>query len=659
MENNITIAGCEVTFNRAAYGAGVYVGTGHVAVAIFNTNFSANTGESGGGLYVDRFNELLLLDHCAFYRNSAILYGGGIMYLSYGLHLFHCDFRHNDAGDGGGLMIRGSDLNHVWIKGCSFLSNVALGSGGGLFMASCTMVAIDATYFAHNSASVGGGLRFHDLQVANISDCTLVNNSASGVGGGMFGSLLLDVHFARSIITGCTAYDGGGCFLESSDYVGAEGLRIEHNTAFHRGGGWASQNSIGLSFASCNFDNNVALIGNGGGIWLSGGTASFNTGNMYNNNHALDGGGGCLFWDYIKMEEPDGLHAMSTFDCDFSNQASYGSRVSTGCVHVVANPTSITLTGYDSGYIPPFSVDLEDYYRQRVVSLAASDSSITIYKSKDCSFPNSNGYIGGVITEDAIKGNAVFDRIEAYCAPGYEMGLNASWQSTDVMLSEYISIFYRTCNAGEYYADDICIACDKGSYSLQSNTDLSVTSCSPCPSNSKSCVGSSIEVDEGYWRISNLSSSLLACPYGSNSCAGGWSAGSASCKTGYEGALCAVCEDGYFYSTSIQKCTSCAGTGGVHAVTLILLVLVLVMMLAVIVGVLRARVQFKKLGVEQSLSMTNYIWRSLLIQMNVISKESSLGEALSSILKWKEMAQQMTRRIKVYTSLLQVSELAW
>ncbi len=65
------------------------------------------------------------------------------------------------------------------------------------------------------------------------------------------------------------------------------------------------------------------------------------------------------------MQEPEGLNISSSFDCDLTNRAQYGSDVATGPVYVLfSNSTSVEVSDYESGVLPGLVVEVQDYYNQ-------------------------------------------------------------------------------------------------------------------------------------------------------------------------------------------------------------------------------------------------------------------------------------------------------
>lgn len=80
--------------------------------------------------------------------------------------------------------------------------------------------------------------------------------------------------------------------------------------------------------------------------------------------------------------------------------------------------------------------------------------------------------------------------------------------------------------------------CEEGTYSLAdpattSLADLSQKVCLPCPDGAAGCYGDTIELDEGYWRISDIATRPLRCPL-TKSCIGGTGSGDDLCANGYE-----------------------------------------------------------------------------------------------------------------------------
>ena len=69
-----------------------------------------------------------------------------------------------------------------------------------------------------------------------------------------------------------------------------------------------------------------------------------------------------------------------------------------------------------------------------------------------------------------------------------------------------------------------------------------------------------LELDPGFWRITPTEGQVYACPKGAVACRGGtnFSAGGLSyCNLGFEGVLCDICSDNYYFDTEDMTCILC------------------------------------------------------------------------------------------------------
>ena len=114
-------------------------------------------------------------------------------------------------------------------------------------------------------------------------------------------------------------------------------------------------------------------------------------------------------------------------------------------------------------------------------------------------------------------------------------------------------------------------------------------------------VGGNLAPAAGYWRLTPYSTVMLKCPWpfacaGDDSSSASGSASSrrlavatpassstkraATCAFGYQGPLCAVCIDSFYFSSSTQRCLSCSGQGSLQLAILIFVPLVMLGLLA-------------------------------------------------------------------------------
>ncbi|CAM9792296.1 unnamed protein product, partial [Ectocarpus sp. 12 AP-2014] len=78
-----------------------------------------------------------------------------------------------------------------------------------------------------------------------------------------------------------------------------------------------------------------------------------------------------------------------------------------------------------------------------------------------------------------------------------------------------------------------------------------------------------LNIDEGFWRATNESDSILAC-YNADACIGGQTGADSFCASGYKGPYCAVCQTDYSPSFA-HTCTRCSSSRrqGLTAATVI------------------------------------------------------------------------------------------
>ena len=117
-------------------------------------------------------------------------------------------------------------------------------------------------------------------------------------------------------------------------------------------------------------------------------------------------------------------------------------------------------------------------------------------------------------------------------------------------------------------------------------------------------IGGVLAPAPGYWRLTPYSTVMLKCPWpfacagdGSGSASDGTTSRrlsaattptssstkpAATCASGYQGPLCAVCVNNYYFSSSTQRCLSCSGQGPLQLAILIFVPLIMLGLLAYI-----------------------------------------------------------------------------
>jgi len=148
----LTMDNCVISHNSAptAGGAGNTAGT----ITMKNCYVLENTASAGYGGGVASEGTLTMVG-CMVSRNSAASDAGGIRIWSGTVLIENCEVSNNTASVAGGL---GNTSGSVTMRSCALFGNTALSGYGGALANDGTLVLTNCTV-AHNSATLGGGLR--------------------------------------------------------------------------------------------------------------------------------------------------------------------------------------------------------------------------------------------------------------------------------------------------------------------------------------------------------------------------------------------------------------------------------------------------------------------------------------------------------------------
>jgi hypothetical protein len=476
--------------NSGAYGGSLYFGADHVGIDVSGSILRWSEADYGGAIYIAQFNSAVSFVGNALTNNVAAEEGGAIFTLASDLSMLDCQVLDNKASSGGGVYNPSNDLtNQVNISFCLFEGNSASGLYGGVYVELASSVMIETSNFTGNTASFGSALGVKTSAFVSVQDCSYIRNVAND--------------------------SAGALYLEADDEI---------------------------TMTGCHFEGNVAKAGSGSAVHL---TACVNVkimGNSFVSNRAVYGGGAVYWLVSSDMSVPVGLESTESLPQSGNyydgNIAMYGSNVSTDAFALkLSEINSYEVTDYNP-YITSKVVNLVDYYNQVVVLETSGVAVASVLSTATCY--QSSGYVTGGFIAPIRAGVFNFSELGAYCDPGYSMSVNITSPYYDVK-STYFTLTFRSCVRGEYYQDSVCKPCEEGTYSLtdpstKELSDLSNSAvCKPCPSNAKNCHGDTIELKKGYWRISDNTTTLLACPYGEQACRGGTTSGDALCGDGYEG----------------------------------------------------------------------------------------------------------------------------
>ena len=354
----VSIVGSRIVHNVAkADGGGLYLAAA-AGISVVKTTIADNTALTRGGLYavVSDPKSVILIDTCIISSNtatngrggglqldgpddgkiivknslisgnSATTSGGGIYLDDGNLLITKTTFSNNTASRGGAL---GSDVaKSLTISGSRFIGNRASGGadagGGALYLEGATVVKITGTLFSRNTSGTGGGAIAHNgaLTMA-ITGSSFLDNTGSA-GGAIILSDAAVLTMRSSTFSGNTGGSGGAIHAGTGAVLNLTGNKFTENRATNGGaigifglvGAAAKANLSGNLFqanvaegsggAVAAFDDsvftskgdkfigNVALTGQGGGVYLDNKGGIFITGSLFQSNVAGNNSGGGL-----------------------------------------------------------------------------------------------------------------------------------------------------------------------------------------------------------------------------------------------------------------------------------------------------------------------------------------------------------------------------
>ncbi|RYH21675.1 hypothetical protein EON65_20285 [archaeon] len=601
-KTNSTIFDGNIALNGAGGGLHLYYGSNNNIFV--NTDFINNQARGigssyGGGFYSWISSLSTICTQLYFRNNSAQTSGGGMALMSgnFGSSVLNSYFTENSATISGGSLYIGSS------------------NGQGTYMQQNEFY-INDTIITDSTAANGGGIFFDINNNVILTNCTLQNNSASGGGGGLYLSTGNQLQIYRSVLSRNQADgNGGGIASFAVNGLYLEEVNLHANQAHVMGGGIYLQGNSLLSIHSeVLVENNQAMFGGGGiaiseaPLWdvlspnishmeISGNQAGRGSGLFLYALTASDRSlenvtfasnvaqvGGTVYWlyDSVMTSAPAGLDSSSVV---FSNnEVGYG-EIATQALALLT-PTSYNVTVYDKTLTPAISLNMTDYYSQFVrvsnittVSVAEYQDSSGVGSNcagRPASLSGSDRFGSGVVMQQGV---AEFASLEAFCSPGGSMAVQFQAQPADLtsIPSAISQLYYvqntstfqfRDCLDGEYQSDGQCLVCTNGSYSLVAG----VAECSSCVGKDgvAACYSNQLVIDLGYWRRYDNNEAVLQCPV-VDGCIGGSATGNALCAVGYEGPLCSVCSDGYFFKDGL--CQSCDSTNEMSITVIVIIAL--------------------------------------------------------------------------------------
>ncbi|CAN0297003.1 unnamed protein product [Pylaiella littoralis] len=388
------------------------------------------------------------------------------------------------------------------------------------------------------------------------------------------------------------------------------------NTAQKNGGAISIHDSIIVTGPGIHFTGNSAITGGGGGVYCSVAVASFD-GCAFSGNVAVWGGGVAIFssgsmWNKESLDSGPANTTACVFE---GNRAEEG-----GAIYSAAGYDMIK----DSLFEENFAEKSGGAYWHSSVLVAMSNTTFVENRAGD-SGP-------AVVSFGLVSGmsNTTFGTNTHYCPSG-QYGYDIEQGDMDEQqIEEY----------GDCRFDVVCSGCAPPCEGTLENVrvlnDSFLPICDTLPTGAiKSPDGgttlSTLNLTSGYFRTSSGSHNILKCLRG-EACNGGVNT-SDYCASGYHGAYCAECEEG-FTSGYQYSCSSCVGNKKRSAigVSIALFLVALGAIVFVIVDLVH--------GVDEHDNGTARVWRKKLTSWrDRVAKAVPLTSIKIVIVAWQIITQ--------------------
>ena len=297
-KSNITITNSVFTYNyakncdsRLCFGGSFFVDGSPGRIKFHNCTFSNGQSLGDGGIGAI-FDTVLELSQSKFYNNVAERYGGVMRAFDYSTVAVDSSFfKHNTAYSNGGTMYIDSKCNSnvtLSVKNSKFSDNSAVEYGGVLFLQSSTVLIIYNT-MQNNTAKSGGAIYANTYSNLTINYSTFTYNQATS-------------DYKEVVLN-----EGGVVLLNRNSTLNINCSTFMYNTAKTGGGvisSFVSAHKYRSTVRSSNFTSNVA--GQHGGVFhLQYGSRVEIFDGVFEKNKALTNGGvfDCFNSSFVKVSQ--------------------------------------------------------------------------------------------------------------------------------------------------------------------------------------------------------------------------------------------------------------------------------------------------------------------------------------------------------------------
>ncbi|EAR92989.3 transmembrane protein, putative (macronuclear) [Tetrahymena thermophila SB210] len=525
------------------------------------------------------------------------------------LQILNLKLQHNQSG---GLSQLNSILNidqnsQVNIKNSTFKNN--LSKLGGSIFSSQSELQIEGSFFDSDQGLQHGGSIYSAYSNLKINDSQFLNSKSTNGGSIYFenGILILNKIYAQNCQSGGS---GGYAYINQATQFQISNFSSQYCKAFSDGGVLyiAQTNGNSSYIVDSIFQNNQAL-GSGGVILIHGSEIIISKSNFANNKAGI---GGVIRYFDLKPQflidrgntQRDSCKTFSQNQCKSNKAIIFGDQIASYPQFASILPSKdfdvdirnypfITFNNFRSGqsnfdltiqFLDEFKNQVKqiDLQNQTLVSQISQDlfQEISSYNCR-INIQQSSTFLqdqivkieGATLVEytyySSKKIGCFMNNFKITGVPSKNASIQLSLNGMKTLNSTNqfinadnieISIYFRSCEAGEYYNSvcqgcqlQECIQCLNGTYSLNYPQIGDQIQCKNCDNQKASfCELNRIVLRENYWRQSNNSDDIYQCDQLSNPCNGDSSKG--YCQEGYTGALCSSCDDyGYVWGDKYGK----------------------------------------------------------------------------------------------------------
>jgi predicted outer membrane repeat protein len=285
--------------SAGANGAAIYATALSGPLSISNSTIAYNTANlSGGAIYLTgSSSQTTTLTNVTLSNNTATGTNGGAIWSDGPITISGGAITGNSADDNGGAIYLTGASATLNITGTTITGNstaTAATGGGAIYALNSPALTISGATIDSNTGKIGGGLYLTGVTGTSTFTNTSISSNISSTGhaGGIYSNSALSLNnctINNNTVTDASS-DGGGLYLTGGSAT-ITGGTVSGNSS-RNGAGIYMQTSSTLNATGTTINYNTGnSAGSGGGIYDSGSTANVTKCNIKGNRVGTDGGG--------------------------------------------------------------------------------------------------------------------------------------------------------------------------------------------------------------------------------------------------------------------------------------------------------------------------------------------------------------------------------